>query len=396
MLTFLLIIIYISFISLGLPDSLLGSGWPVMYTSLGVELSSQGIVSMIIAGGTIISSFLSARVIRRFGTGLVTAVSVFMTAAALMLFSFTGSFLWLCVFAVPLGLGAGSVDAALNNYVALHYKARHMSWLHCFWGIGVTLSPVIMSCFLNAGKGWQSGYRCVSIIQLSLTAILFATLPLWKKAVPKESLNDKGAAQQNKKAPKTKELLKIPGAKAVLIAFFCYCAVESTVGLWGSSFLVMAHGFSAPDAAKYVSLYYFGITFGRFICGFLTMKFNSWKMITLGFSILGVGIAALFLPLDSLMPVALFLIGMGCAPVYPSLLQLTPENFGAELSQDLMGIQMGCAYIGSTFCPPVFGLIAQHISAGLLPLYAAVLFAVMCVGFYFLKRKRINHNTEAA
>lgn len=383
-LTLLLIIIYISFISLGLPDSLLGSAWPSMYLKIGVPISYAGIVAMIVAGGTIIASFFSERIIRHLGTGKVTAISVLMTAVALLGFSFSNNFIELCIWAVPLGLGAGSVDAALNNYVALHYEAKHMSWLHCFWGIGATTGPVIMSIFLRNGGAWKLGYRTISIIQFCLVAVLFISLPLWKKVVDESALTE----EAQKSSLKLTELLKLPGAKPALISFFCYCSVETTAGLWGSSYLVIVKGITAETAARWISLFYFGITFGRFLSGFITMKLNQRQMIRLGQLILACGVMILFLPFGKFVLLAgFFLIGLGCAPIYPSLLHETPVNFGSEYSQAIMGIQMACAYVGTTFMPPLFGLLASHISYKLFPVCLGILLLLMIVMVESLNKK---------
>jgi fucose permease len=377
----LLIIIYLSFISLGLPDSLLGSAWPSMYGLLNVPLHYAGFISMIIAGGTVISSVFSERLIRRFGTGLVTAASVLMTAAALIGFSVSPSFLYLCLCAIPLGLGAGSVDAALNNYVALHYKARHMSWLHCFWGVGASIGPIIMSSFLIHRNSWNLGYRTIGIIQFCLVLLLFVSLPLWKSSRPQEHIT-----RQN--AIKFTELFRITGVKEVLIAFFCYCSIETITGLWGASFLVMEKGISPEIAARWITLYYIGITSGRFISGFVTLKLNNRQMIRLGQIIIGCGIIVLILPFGSitLLP-GLFMIGLGCAPIYPSLLHETPENFGGEYSQAIMGIQMGSAYIGTTLMPPIFGWFASQISFNIFPVFIGIILVIKIMMIEVLNRK---------
>ncbi|ROR28550.1 fucose permease [Mobilisporobacter senegalensis] len=375
MLSLLLAIIYISFISLGLPDALLGSAWPAMYKEMQVPISSAGMVSMIIAGGTIISSLNSDRFIKKIGTGKLTAISVGMTAVALWGFSTSHSFLVLCAWAIPYGLGAGSVDAALNNFVALHYKAKHMSWLHCFWGIGATLGPYLMGYFLTVGMKWNMGYFTISVIQIVLTGILILSLPLWKK-------NDTAFSEENEetKSLSMKELLKISGAKPTLVAFFCYCALEATTGLWGSSYLVMEKGITAETAAKWISLFYFGITFGRFLSGFLAIKLSNKNMVRIGQGVAFLGTTVLLLPLGIYGLCAGFiLIGMGCAPIYPCLLHETPENFGKDLSQAIMGMQMACAYVGSTFMPPLFGLIAEHINIKLYPFYLVIFVIVMII-----------------
>ncbi|MDR2952678.1 MAG: MFS transporter [Treponema sp.] len=364
--TIILIIIYISFISLGLPDSLLGSAWPSMYKGLNVPLHYAGYVSMIVAGGTVISSFLSEKVIRRFGTGAVTAFSVLMTAAALWGISFSRVFGLLCLWAIPLGLGAGSVDAALNNYVALHYKAKHMSWLHCFWGIGASIGPIIMSFFLISRNSWNLGYRAIGLIQTCLVATLFITIGLWGKVKSTTSDGENKSSQ----GPEYKEIFRTPGVKQILIAFFCYCSMESIAGLWGSSFLVMEKNIAPEIAAQWISLYFIGITSGRFISGFLTYKLNNRQMVRLGQGLIACGVIMLMLPLGkALLLPGFFTIGLGCAPIYPSLLHETPRNFGNDKSQAIMGIQMASAYIGTTFMPPLFGRIASYISFVIFPLF---------------------------
>jgi len=376
----LLIIIYLSFISLGLPDSLLGSAWPSMYNLLNVPLHYAGIISMIIAGGTVISSIFSEKIIRRFGTGIVTAVSVFMTAVALTGFSFSKSFYFLCLFAVPLGLGAGSVDAALNNYVALHYKARHMSWLHCFWGIGASTGPLIMSSFLINKNSWNLGYRTISIIQFCLVFILFISLPLWERKQAEKT--------EKQKSINFKNILSIAGVKQILIAFFCYCSLETITGLWGASYLVIEKGILPEIAAKWITLYYLGITSGRFISGFITMKLNNKQMVRMGQIIIGCGIITLALPLgNATLFCGLFMIGLGCAPIYPSLLHETPVDFGAEYSQAIMGIQMGSAYVGTTIMPPIFGWLASYMSFSIFPIYIGIILLVMIITVEAVNRK---------
>src|SRR5574344_663604 len=327
MVQLLLVIIYVSFISLGLPDSLLGSAWPSMYTGLNVPISYAGIVSMIIAGCTIISSLFSDRLVRKLGTGLVTAISVGMTAIALMGFSISHSFIARCLWALPYGLGAGSVDASLNHFVALHYKARHMNWLHCFWGVGASIGPYIMGACLTGGLGWNSGYRIISIIQLVLTAVLTFSLPLWKKQNA-PGAGTAGTEEQKAKQLSMKQLLALPQAKAILIAFFCYCSLEATTGLWGAVYMVMQKGISKEEAAKLIALFYLGITAGRFLSGLLSVKINSRTMIRLGQLLAIIGIIILFIsPVPVLTATGFALTGLGCAPIYPALLHQTPERF---------------------------------------------------------------------
>ncbi|MBQ7836720.1 MAG: MFS transporter [Clostridia bacterium] len=376
MFSILLAIIYMSFISLGLPDSLLGSGWPVMHQELGAPISLAGVITMIIAGGTIVSSLLSDRLTRRFGAGLVTAVSVGMTAMALFGFSASSSILQMYLWAIPYGLGAGAVDAALNNFVALHYAARHMSWLHCFWGVGVSVSPFIMGYCLSEDYGWQMGYRTVFVIQIVLTAMLFASLPLWKKK--QAEYNDSENAVEAV-ALGVVGALKIKGVKYVLVSFFCYCALESTAGLWASSYLVESRGVDAETAALFASLFYLGITFGRLINGFVADKLGDKTLIRIGIGTIIAGIVMVGIPLktDILVLCGLVVIGIGCAPVYPSVIHATPSNFGRENSQAIVGIQMASAYVGTTLMPPLFGLIADNINIGFYPVFLLAIAVLM-------------------
>ncbi|MBQ9264233.1 MAG: MFS transporter [Clostridia bacterium] len=385
MVSLLIAIIYLAFISLGLPDSLLGSAWPVMRLNFNASISFAGVISMFIAGGPIVSSLLSERVTRKFGAGLVTAVSVAMTAVALFGFSVASSLFMLCLWAIPYGLGAGAVDSALNNYVALHYSSRHMSWLHCFWGVGASISPYIMSACLTRGLGWQAGYRTVSILQVVLTAILFFSLPLWKIKATKT----RGAADEKNAAPLLGVMgaLKIPGVPYILLAFFAYCAAESTCGLWASTYLVEYRQVAADTAAQFASLFYLGITFGRFLNGFVADRLGDRNLIRIGCSVMLLGAALILLPLqtNTLALAGLIVFGLGCAPVYPSVIHATPSNFGAENSQAIIGIQMASAYTGSTLMPPLFGLIAHHIAITVYPFYLA-LFAMLL----FIMTEKIN------
>ena len=372
----LLAIIYLSFISLGLPDALLGSAWPVMYGELAVPVSYAGMISMIIAVGTIISSLLSDWLACKLGTGKVTAISVAMTAAALFGFSTCSAFWMLCLWAIPYGLGAGSVDASLNNYVALHYASRHMSWLHCMWGVGASVGPYIMGFVLSGGGHWTGGYRCIGILQIILTAILFLSLPLWKSR--------KDAAGEDEKAeakPLTPgQILQIPGAKEIMVTFFCYCAVEQTAGLWASSYLALYKGVPGETAASFASMFFIGITVGRALNGFLTMKLSDTQLIRIGQGIILLGIVAMLLPLGEAVSLAgLILIGLGCAPIYPCIIHSTPAHFGADKSQALIGVQMASAYIGTCLMPPLFGLIAGHVSIVLLPVYLLAILILMAV-----------------
>lgn len=376
MLTFLLVIIYLAFISLGLPDSLLGSVWPVMKTDLSMPLSAAGVISMIITGGTIISSFISDRIIKKFGTGKITFISVFMTAAALFGFSIAPCFYWLCLLAVPLGLGAGAVDSALNNFVALHYKARHMSWLHCFWGIGATAGPLIMSLFLSIRGGWKKGYFVISIIQFSLVAILFFTLFLWKNFDNSSDWIDENDMSNLSK----RNLFSMPIVKYTLLSFFCYSAIETTTGLWGSSFLVGSKGILPEKAAQWISLFYFGITIGRLLTGVIAIKINNQNLIRSGQFFILLGGLFCVLPLSQrVCMIGFILIGLGCAPIFPCMLHDTPKRMGVSLSQSMMGIQMAFAYIGSTFMPPLFGILATKFHTSIFPIYIFLFLIVMIV-----------------
>ena len=373
----LLIIIYLSFISLGLPDSLLGAAWPTMYPQLAVLVSYAGIISLIIAAGTVVSSLQSDRLTRRFGTGRVTAFSVATTAVALFGFSVSSRFWQLCLWAIPYGLGAGSVDASLNNYVALHYKSKHMSWLHCMWGVGASAGPYIMGFVMTHGGSWNGGYRSIALVQIVLTAILFCSLPLWKG---RPQVTDDAGNQVEAKPLSLRQVLNIPGVKQVLVCFFCYCALEQTTGLWASSYLTLHKGVSPETAAGFASMFFLGITAGRALSGFLTMRLSDVQMVRLGQGLIGGGIVIMLLPLGAAASLAGFvIIGLGCAPVYPCIIHSTPAHFGADKSQAIIGIQMACAYVGTCLMPPLFGLIANHISVALLPWYLIAILALMIV-----------------
>lgn len=387
MVSLLLAVIYLAFISLGLPDALLGSAWPVMQVELNTPISFAGVISMVISGGTILSSLLSDRMTRKLGAGLVTALSVLMTAAALFGFSLCTAPWMLICWAVPYGLGAGAVDAALNNYVALHYSSRHMSWLHCMWGVGTTISPFIMSLALRRGWGWKTGYRSVSYIQIALTVLLFLSLPLWKK---RTEAADGGAEAGEAARPKgIGQLLRLPGVPLILLTFFGYCAMESTAGLWASSYLVNARGLAVETAARFASLYYLGITLGRFLNGFIADRFGDRNMIRAGLWLAAVSILVILLPWRLCPLIGLVTLGIGSAPIYPCIIHSTPEFFGRENSQAVIGVQMASAYIGSTFMPPLFGLIAQYGSIGFYPLYLMFFAGLMLVVYgAFTKGKK--------
>ena len=381
MVNLLLAIIYLSFISLGLPDALLGAAWPMMHPQFGVSVSYAGGISLIIALGTVVSSLLSDRMTRALGPGKVTGLSIAMTAAALLGFSLSGEYWMLCLWAIPYGLGAGSVDASLNNYVAIHYASRHMSWLHCMWGLGASLGPYIMGAALSGGMNWNTGYRIIALLQMVLTALVLLSLPLWKKT------GAEGSPEAAK--PLTMgQIFSIPGAKEVMAGFFCYCALEQTAILWGSSYFVLRDGLDADTAASLASVFFVGLTSGRFLSGFVTYKVNDTNMIRLGQGIITLGIAVMLLPLGVHASAAgLALVGLGCAPIYPCIIHSTPEHFGEENSQALIGVQMASAYVGICVMPPLFGLLAECVSAGLLPVYLAAINVVMIFMCEGLRRK---------
>lgn len=375
----LLSIIYVAFVSLGLPDSLVGAGWPVMHQDLRVPLAFAGIVTMVIASGTILSSLASDRLTRRFGAGLVTATSVGMTAAALIGFSLSDQFWMICLWAIPYGLGAGAVDAALNNYVALHYAARHMNWLHSFWGVGASISPFIMSYALTFGQGWSGAYRTVGLIQVVLTVALVATLPLWRRvnALPAPDAADATPepAADDAAPLSLARALRIPGVAPVLVAFFAYCALETTAMVWASTYLVTERAVEPATAAAFASLFLLGVTGGRFLAGFVADRIGDRLLIRWGFTTVGLGTVMVLLPLgtDVVALAGLVIAGLGCAPIYPAIIHSTPANFGRENSQAIIGVQMAAAYVGSTLAPPLFGLLSSGVGTWTFPVFLTVL-----------------------
>ncbi len=388
MYSLLLAVIYLVFISLGLPDSLLGAGWPAIYPELNIPVSYMGFVSMTISCGTVISSLLSDKLTHRFGTRTVTSVSIFLTVVALFGFSFSARFWTLIVFAIPYGLGAGAIDAALNNYIALHYQAKHMSWLHCFWGVGTIVSPFIMG-YAVTNASWRDGYRIVGFIQLAIAVIMLLSLPLWKG-------NRNADEAQRQKSVGLIGALKIKGVPFLLLGFFSYCAAEATTMYWASTYFVEVKKLSAEQAANLASLFYIGLTAGRFISGFITERFGDRKMIVIGTCILACGILLLSLPVDAYaFAIAAFIvIGLGCAPIYPCIIHSTPNNFGAENSGAIIGIQMASAYLGTTAIPPLFGLIGKTIGFSAMPVYLLIFVILMItmteLTFHITKK---NHAT---
>lgn len=378
--TALLMMIYLSFISLGLPDSMLGSAWPAMNVSLNAPLWGAGLVQMLISFCTIISSLNSAKLIRRFGTGKLTAISVATTALALLGFSLAKNYAFLLLMAVPLGLGAGAVDAGLNNYVALHCEAKHMSWLHCFWGVGTIIGPMILSAVLRVGGSWATGYRAVGLIQCAVSVLLFATLGMWKYSNIQQE-------EHGAKALSVWEVLSLPGAKAGMVTFLCYCAVESTLGLWGATYISQVRGVDEATAASFGAMFYIGITVGRAISGFMAMKLLPKQMVRVGQALLALGCIFMMIPAGStLSGIGLVVCGLGCAPIYPNIIQDTPVNYGTENSQAAIGVQMAFAYVGSTFLPSIFGALAGVGGYGLLPYFAIGICVLMTVLFGIQKK----------
>ena len=375
----LLPIIYLAFINLGLSDSLLGSAWPAMYKDLAVPISGAGIISIIINLGMVTSSLLSNRLTRTFGTGVMAAVSVAIMATALWGFSSSHSFVLLCLWAVPYGLGAGGLDAAINNYMAIHFASRYMSWLHCMWGIGVTIGPLIMGHALASGASWNGGYDTVALIQAGMTAILVLSLPVWNKRQAGNEQQDDG--ENNGKILSLKEIFRIPGVPEAMVCFFCYCSVENSAMLWVSSYMHLEKGLAVETASALTGMFCLGITIGRGLNGFVAMKVSDTQMVRIGMGILFAGVVILFLPAGSNVAVAGFvLIGLGCAPIYPSLLHATPDRFGKERSRAIIGVQIACAHIGVCVMPPLFGFIARYFSVGLLPWYLiSILLLMICM-----------------
>ncbi len=370
----LLAVIYLAFISLGLPDTLLGSAWPVVHVVMGMPISAMGIVSMITSAGTVISSLMSDRLTRKFGTKYVTLFSVALSALSILGFSFSSRFWMLCVLAVPYGLAAGSIDSALNNYVALHYTSRHMSWLHAFWGVGAIISPYIMSYAIGHAE-WHDGYRWVSYIQFGIAAVLLFSLPLWKI----HENPDGRAAEKDSKPLGVIGALKINGVPTLLIGFFGYCSAEATTMIWASSYFAECKGLSDEAAAADGALFYIGLTGGRFLAGLIADKLGDRNMIRLGTGIITAGLLLILLPFGAIwVTVAGFVIvGLGCAPIYPCFIHSTPKHFGTENSQSIIGIQMASAYIGNTLMPPLFGVTAGAVGTRILPFYVLILFALM-------------------
>ncbi|HPF17490.1 MAG TPA: MFS transporter [Thermotogota bacterium] len=384
----LLALIYLAFISLGLPDSLLGVAWPVMRENWALPLDFAGLIAIPISGSTILSSLISGYTIRKLGTGKVVYISCLLTGGALLGFSLAPSYVWLMVLGIPLGLGAGSVDAALNNYVALHFKAHHMNWLHAFWGIGATVGPLIMSGFLTTSSSWRGGYRTVAIIQLSLAVLFILFFPLWGKHKLQPGYNKSVEAEQHESAKKIKmiQVFKIKGVIAAIATFMFYVTGEMAVGLWGSTFLVEVKTVAAQTAASWIALYYGGITLGRILSGFISFKLNNIQMIRLGVGVSLTGVVLLLLPLPQLLILpSLLLIGMGFAPIFPSMIHETPNRFGSSVSQTVIGYQMGFGYMGSAIMAPLIGVLLRNIAVWIFPILI-----LLCIGMVLFTTEHLN------
>lgn len=384
MVTLLLLVIYICYVGLGLPDSLLGTAWPAIYVDFGVPVSAVSVVSFLISLGTVFASLLSARLIRRFGTGVITAVSTTLTALALLGFAVSDSLLWLCVLALPLGLGAGAIDTALNNYVALHYQARVMNFLHCAYGVGVSLSPYIMSLALGNQANWRGGYRIIFAIQMAIAIVSIAALPLWSRQPHAAAVQ----VEDSGRRVSFFSLLKMPAVRANYWVFIGSCSIEAICLAWGSTFLVDAKGAAADFAALMMTLYFVGIALGRFLSGLLANRLSCWRLVFLGQAVTAGSVALLFLPLPALAAgAALFLTGLGNGVVFPNMTHLTPENFGRDLSAPVIGTQMAVGYLGFMLAPPIFGLLAELCGLRVFPVFLLLLFLVMAAATWLLRRR---------
>lgn len=382
MATILLMIIYLAFVGLGLPDSLFGTAWPAIYPEFGLPFSLGSAVSMLVTCGTITSSILSTRILARFGTGKVTAVSTAMTAMALLGYSLSGHLIFLCLLAIPLGLGAGAVDAGLNNYVTLHYSSAQMNLLHCFYGLGITISPYLMARLLSTDAGWRGGYRIAFLIQLAIALILFVTLPLWKKVAGKEAQEETPV-----KILSIRELAKIPGVKTTWMLFVVSCSIENATNTWGSTFLVEYKGLTADMAARTMIFYFAGFTLGRLLSGILATRYSCWQIIRMALVVLGVAMVLLLLPLPGMaVAAALFLVGMGNSPMFPNLTYLAPRNFGEEISQSVIGTQMAASNTGFLIAPLICSLLGQVFGMGMFPIFLAALFVLLALGLATIQK----------
>ncbi len=389
---FLLVVIYIAFIGLGVPDSLIGSAWPAIHTQMNIPVEAVSILTFIISGCTVLSSMFSAGILNKLGTAKVTAFSTAMTAAALLGFSFVPSFWFMIPLAVILGLGAGAIDSGLNNYVALHFKASHMNFLHCFYGVGVSLSPYLMSQALS-NAGWRSGYRYAFYVQAAITLLLIISVPMWKK-----SSSGDDSENENSVNLSLFQMAKMPEVRQVWIIMLATNAIEYACGVWGSTYLVSEKGFEAKHGALALTVYYVGMSVGRFVSGLLSDKISTWKRIGIGSAILAPAILLMLLPLHGAVTVVgLFLVGLGNGSIYPNMIHLTPHNFGKDVSQSIMGSQIAFAYIGVMLAPPAVSLISGLFGIKIYPVLLAVLYAIMVIALKcFVNRLKKQHKYDAS
>ncbi len=389
MMTLLLLVIYLIFVGLGLPDSVLGSAWPAIYLDLNVPISWQSLLTILISTGTVTASIFSAKLINKFGTGFLSAVSTFLSTLCLFGFSLSSSFYFLLLLSFPLGAGAGAIDAALNNYVSIHYSSTKMNFLHSFYGVGVALSPYIMSFALSIDNNWRQGYRIISLILLVISIIAFATLPLWKKA---NSLQNKKQKQVKNNELSILQISKIPSIKYAWASYFTTVALEFTCGIWGCTYLVSSENLSESFSAKLITLYYIGITLGRFLSGIVSIKLKNEKIVTIGFTIVGIAIAILLLPVPAIIKgISLLLIGLGNGPTFPNLTYLTPKFFGQENSQAITGTFLAVCNVGILLIPPLFGILAQNLTLKIFPIFNCVLYVLMVLStILYLKTAHNN------
>lgn len=370
MATLLVIIIFATYIGLGIPDSLFGTAWPAIYTEFDLPISYSNFVTGLMYIGTIVSSLLSARLTKKFGTPLVVAFSTALTAIAILGFSYSNNILMLCLCAIPLGLGAGGIDNVLNTYVALNYKATHVNFLHCSYGVGVTLSPFLMSFALRNSNNWQSGYRTMFFFQLALTVMCFLSIPIWKK------VKEQKANEEETKVVSVSKLLKIPIARSSLVIYFSSCAIESVCLAWGSTFLVNSKGLTPDKAAQMITFYFIGMTLGRFLSGVFVSKISPKKIIVIGELVTLVAIMLTFVATPSIAGIGLFLIGLGNGPIFPNMTHLTPIHIGRDISQSFIGLQGAISYFSILLSPITFGLLAENLSTDIFSIFLVVAFVV--------------------
>lgn len=390
MATLLVIIIFATYVGLGIPDSLFGTAWPAIYTEFDLPISYSNYVTGLMYIGTIISSLLSARLTKKLGTPLVVALSTALTAIAILGFSYSQNMIMLCLFSIPLGLGAGGIDNVLNTYVALNYKATHINFLHCSYGVGVTLSPFLMSLALKNSNNWQGGYRTMFFFQLALTIMCFLSIPIWKK------VKEQKPEQEETKVVSISQLLKIPIARSSLVIYFGSCAIESVCLAWGSTFLVNSKGLTPDKAAQMITFYFIGMTLGRFLSGVLVNKIPPKKIIVIGESITLIAIILTLAGKPSVAGLGLFLIGFGNGPIFPNMTHLTPIHTGRDISQSFIGLQGAVSYGSILLSPITFGLLAEKFSTDIFSIFQIVAIVITAIATYVMLKhsKRIQPMVE--